>query len=319
MAFARGRTLVFLLVFGRVARARYNWSDCEIAVQRIIDGKDTVNGVDNSTINDYLYSGPVRGLNPNFPRQDYLAVTYEGCQKICGNPIALNDPPTALALVASWVFPLAILLGLPYESLHQGKFHRTLIAVLNWLGSPQTSLTATIFNFRQLRQSHRRVLQDVANRRRYVPSCAAYFVLCSLNQFHLDESDLLGNSGSGNGNRNGGDGHGRNAPRLLDVLMYGVFRPLSRQETLDVQLTNQLLMQLAFQLRMLRRRGVIPMLANLATFLVAFIFSVVLAFAELGDETTPFSLAFGLLMTWLPLLVVFTIVDRNPVSSERTA
>ncbi|KAH6877084.1 hypothetical protein B0T10DRAFT_566415 [Thelonectria olida] len=61
------------------------------------------------------------------------------------------------------------------------------------------------------------------------------------------------------------------------------------------------------------------MLANLGVFLVAFVISVVLAFAELGDANTPLPLAFGLLMTWLPLLVVFTIVDQNPVSSERTA
>lgn len=61
--------------------------------------------------------------------------------------------------------------------------------------------------------------------------------------------------------------------------------------TPDVELTSQLLVNLAFQLRMLRRRGVIPMLANLATFLVEFIFLAVLAFAELGDESSPFSLS----------------------------
>lgn len=106
---------------------------------------------------------------------------------------------------------------------------------------------------------------------------------------------------------------------MLKVLIYGVFRPLSADMGPDVKLTRQLLLLLAFQLRMYRRRAVIPTLANLGVFLVAFIFSVVLAFAQLGDENTPFSLAFGLLMTWLPLQVIFSIVDRNPVSSERTA
>lgn len=106
---------------------------------------------------------------------------------------------------------------------------------------------------------------------------------------------------------------------MLEILVHGLFRPLSGDQNSDVDLTRQLLVALAFQLRMLRRRGVIPMLANLGTFLVAFIFSVVLAFAELGGNSNTFSLAFGLLMTWLPLLVVFTIVDRNPVSSERAA
>jgi hypothetical protein len=134
---------------------------------------------------------------------------------------------------------------------------------------------------------------------------AAYFVLCSLNQYDLGEVALF-------------DHEGR-PTHMLNVLVYGLFRPLSEDQSPDVELTDQLLTSLAFQLRMLRRRGVIPMLANLATFLIAFVFAVVLAFADLGDENTPFSLSFGLLMTWLPLLVVFTIVDRNPVSSERAA
>lgn len=225
-----------------------------------------------------------------------------GCKAICGNPIAIHDAPQALSLASNWIFPLAILLNLPYESLHERKLSKTLIAILNWLGSPQTALTATIFNFRQLRESHRRVSRRVNLAQSHVYS-AAYFVLCCTNQY--DNLALVGSGGR--------------ATRMLDTLVHGLFRPLSGDQNPDVDLTRQLLVALAFQLRMLRRRGVIPMLANLGTFLVAFIFSVILAFAELGGNSNTFSLAFGLLMTWLPLLVVFTIVDRNPVSSERAA
>lgn len=281
-----------------------------------------MNGIDNSTIGDYVYLGPVAGLGQGFPGQDYLAITYEGtllpgdsliianpsippgCRKICGDPIAFYDPQTSLALVTDWIFPLGILLSLPYESLHERRVSRTLIAVLNWLGSPQTALTATIFNFRQLRQSHRRVLRHV-NTRPWHLHCAAYFVLCCLNQFHLDKLALIEHDGE--------------PASMVNILIYGLFRPLSNDQAPDVDLTNQLLVMLAFQLRMLRRRGVIPTLANLATFLVAFAFSVVLAFAELDKGNTPFPLSFGLLVTWAPLLVVFTVVDRNPTSSERTA
>ncbi len=52
-------------------------------------------------------------------------------------------------------------------------------------------------------------------------------------------------------------------------------------------------------------------------FLGAFSLSVGLAFADLGAWTTAHSLALGLLVSWLPFLVMFTIVDRNPVSSIR--
>lgn len=299
------RAVFFFLLSGHVVQAGYKWSEGEDRVRSILDGRTVYDGVDNSTIGEYLYFGPVAGLKDGYPKDDYITVTYDGCRKICGNPIAIYEAPRSLSLVTNWVFPLTILLSLPYESLHEGKIHRTLIAVLNWLGSPQTALTATVFNFRMFRQAHRHVLRDVNNYRFHL-RCAAYFVLCSLNQFHINH--LIGFA----------EGGGQPS-RMLKALVYGLFRPLSNEEEPDVELTNQLLVQLAFQLRMLRRRGVIPMLANLATFLVAFIFAVVLAFAELGDENTPFSLSFGLLVTWLPLLVVFTIVDRNPVSSERTA
>lgn len=225
-----------------------------------------------------------------------------GCKAICGNPVAAYEAPKALSIATNWVFPLTILLSLPFESLHERKFSRTLVAVLNWLGSPQTALTATIFNFRQLRESHRRVLRHASGSQMHLYS-AAYYVLCCVNQF--DGFSLAEDDGM--------------PTRMLDVLIYGLFRPLSGDQDLDVDLTHQLLCSVAFQLRMLRRRGVIPMLANMGVFLVAFIFSVVLAFAELGDANTPFSLAFGLLITWLPLLVVFTIVDRNPISSDRSA
>ena len=68
-----------------------------------------------------------------------------------------------------------------------------------------------------------------------------------------------------------------------------------------------------------RRRGVVPTLANLAVFLLAYIFSIVLAFSDLSESTTVFVLDLALLFSWLPVLVVFAIVDRNPVSSTHQA
>ncbi|KAM7188161.1 hypothetical protein V8F20_010657 [Naviculisporaceae sp. PSN 640] len=323
MPYRHRRPLLALALIGnatvpvRLARASevsyYDWDDCEKDVRRIIDGTLVVNGVDNSTISSYLYHGPVTQLSPSYPREKLLTITYEGCVKLCRNPIAIYKPETAIGLVSNWLFPLNILLSLPFESLHRKKFRLTLVAILNWLGSPQTALTATIFNFRQLRQSHGRVQQD-ANEHDTHLLCAAFFVLCSINQFDIDPRILHGRRGD-------------NPPRMLRTLVYGLFRPLSSERTADgafpapdVELTRQLLVQLAYQLRMYRRKGVIPMLSNLGTFLIAFIFSVVLAFAQLGeDKNSPFSLSFGLLVTWLPLLVVFTIVDRNPVSGDRSA
>lgn len=327
MRYRRPRPLLALTLAGNAvvpvrATYRYDWNDCKSNIQKLLNGTlDEVNGVDKSSLlSYYLYTGAVTGLSPSYPRENLLTVTYEGCRAVCQDPIAFYEPETAISLVSNWVFPMNIVLSLPYESLHEGKFHITLIAILNWLGSPQTALTATIFNFRQLRQSHRRVQRDVNTHISHL-LCAAFFVLCSINQFDVDPKVLQGL-------RKDDPSVATDEPtRMLKALVYGIFRPLSDDKTPDgrspapdVELTRQLLVQLAFQLRMLRRRGVIPMLANLGMFLVAFVFSVVLAFAELGDDkNSPFSLAFGLLVTWVPLLVVFTVVDRNPISSERSA
>lgn len=282
-----------------VTMSLYNFSSCKNDVLNIINGTLAVNGITNATIDQYLWHGPVQGLNPTFPRSQYLALTYQGCLSICGgDKVALNDPPKALAIAGSWVFPLAILFCLPYDSMHRRKIRRTLEAISNWLGSPQTALTATIFNFRQIRECHRRTkevnrdLQNIASNTYYVLSC--------LNQFELPEKPA-------------------ERQQMLRVLVYGLFRPLSPNNSEhDVVLLQQLLSMMAHQLRMQRRRGVIPTLARLGTFLVCFVFSAILAFGEMGDNTTAHSLALGLLVLWLPLLETFAIVDRIPVSADRT-
>jgi hypothetical protein len=224
----------------------------------------------------------------------------------------------ALGITSNWVLPIiALLAALPYESLHrrndgapwyEGKLARTLAALLNWLGSPQTALTATLFNIHQIRKcmhatssSGMGVSGD--NELQHVKR-DAYYVLSVLGQFKLKTPNRLHD-------------------RFLVVLTYGLFRPLisGGMET-DVPLarskTRELLQEMAFQLRMLRRRGVYPTFVSIFVFFVAFGVSLVFAFADVGERTTAHSLALGILVSWLPLMVLFTILDRNPVSADRT-
>jgi len=202
-------------------------------------------------------------------------------------------------MVATWIFPLAIVLSLPYEAFHRrGKIIRTIGATVNWLGSPQTALTATIYNFRQIREAHRQATERLRPGDRRAEWNDALYVLTCLSQYEITDV----------------------SEENLKILLYGLFRPALHHD-LDTHgdgvLTWQLLSQLAYQLRMLRRRAVIPTLASLATFLVAFVFSVVLSFAEVGESSSVDPLILGLLYSWLPSLVVFAIVDRNPVSGDR--
>jgi asparagine N-glycosylation enzyme membrane subunit Stt3 len=134
----------------------------------------------------------------------------------------------------------------------------------------------------------------------------AYYVLSCLNQFDIPTRGPKALSAD-----------------FYNALVFGLFRPLSNANTpvdRDQQYATKLLSMLAFQLRMLRRRGVIPTLAGLGVLLLAFVFSVVLAFAQSDEDRTISNLTLGLLYScWLPLLLISTIIDRNPVSAERSA
>lgn len=234
-------------------------------------------------------------LIPPFPS---LISRLIGCLAICGDHTELRSPRSALEIAATWIFPLSIILNLPYDSFHQRKVRKTFATVLNWIGSPQTALSHTIFNVRQIRQCHR-----IAKTRSYGIWNDAFYVLSCLGQFETPINEA-------------------EAAIFYRALTYGLFRPLSPQDgptSRDQIYAIELLSSIAFQLRMLRRRGVIPTLSSLAVFLIAFIFSIVIAFGEIAESRTGSPLTLGLLFSWLPLLVIFTVIDRNPVSADRTA
>ncbi|KAF4467683.1 hypothetical protein FALBO_5443 [Fusarium albosuccineum] len=259
--------------------------------------------IKHGTFDDkFLWKGPITGLKPSGDT-NLTALTYEGCLEICENRTDLVSTRSTLEMVATWIFPLAIVFNLPYDSIHTRKIWRTIKAVLNWTGSPQTALTHTIWNVRQIRHCHR-----MAKSKQNGLWSDAFYVLSCLGQFDITfDDDNLDET-------------------FYNALVYGLFRPLSRSRARqdgrvdkDQQYTAHLLSSMAIQLRMLRRRGVIPTLASLGTFITAFVFSIVLAFDEEAGGRTGSPLTLGLLYCWLPLSVIFTIIDRNPVSADRSA
>jgi hypothetical protein len=227
-------------------------------------------------------------------------------QEILGFP----DITSTLCLVTTWLLPLAnLILNLPFDSFGRKKPSSNLRAALNWLGSPQTALTATTFNFHQLRLSHRR-----AARRGILGvdddgvQVSPYLIIPHLNQF--DFPPLAEPDGK--------------PSRTLRILIYGLFRPLSRDKrtgkSLDVELTGRLLRQLVSRLRVTRRRQGHATWTSLVFFIISFIFSVTLALARKPvDWSHPYMLSGTLLVAWLPLLVALTMVDQRPVSQEESA
>jgi hypothetical protein len=242
---------------------------------------------------------------------------WQGCKVICEDPedwYWKGDIGLTIAIISNWILPIAALLAaLPYDSLHgrnggasldQGRVAGTIGALLNWLGSPQTALTATLFNIHQMRKCFH-TTNNLQSLKR-----DAYYVLSCIGQFNLPEAEDV---------------------VFLEPLMYGLFRPFvtldvgelvayaeTRSQAVAREWTSELLQEMAFHLRMLRRRGVYPSFVSIFLFFIAYAVALVLAFADVGGRTTAHVLALGILVSWLPLLVLFTILDRNPVSADRS-
>ncbi|KAK3392222.1 hypothetical protein B0T20DRAFT_50842 [Sordaria brevicollis] len=309
--------------------------ECRDRVYTILDGlPDPYGNLTEEDLyrNGWIYEGHVQNLDDDIRnnRSLYIAITLEGCKNLCHSPIewylTQNPPTQSFNIAANWILPiLALVACLPFDSLHRrapgsrwhdGRILTTVKAILNWLGSPPTSLTATLWNVYQIRQCSYLTFvpggtHDQANPRLVHSKTTSYYILSCINQFEVPSDEAERDD-------------------FVRVLTYGLFKPLEieprgRQGSAGEEVARQAVLYtrelreaLAFQLRMHRRRGTYPAGINICVFLGAFAISIGLAFADdLGEYTTAHSLALGLLVSWLPVLVMFCIVDRNPISGIR--
>ena len=74
--------------------------------------------------------------------------------------------------------------------------------------------------------------------------------------------------------------------------------------------------QLARALRQGRKNGGRPVIISFLWFLFALGLSIELAYDNIGGNATAHNLALGLLVGWLPVLIVGSTVDRNSVSAD---
>ncbi|KAK5737036.1 hypothetical protein LTR17_006997 [Elasticomyces elasticus] len=79
---------------------------------------------------------------------------------------------------------------------------------------------------------------------------------------------------------------------------------------------NAMRQKLAQQLRDSRRKGVVPVFISIGWFLFALAISIQSAFGYMGENAVAHDLALGLLLAWLPVEILCSIVDRNPVSAD---
>ena len=279
--------LVLSAIVLQIATAA-DFASCKAKVERILNGT-----AKNESTFDIQYYGKLRGFQTgNAPRP--ITLTLKGCKEACGSSSDPNDVLKAFQILTTWVLPaLALFSQLPYES-GEGTW-KNFEAFINWIGAPASALTTTIFNMSMIQRAQKLSANDKGSVR-----TEAYYVLCCINQYEYPYEDVQMSTARDR------------------ALLYGLLRPVYFDRTVgETRQLYALLDNLAFQLRLQRRKAVLPLVVNIVWFMVAFGISIAVAFTDLGDNTTAHSLALGLLISWLPILVIMAIVDRNPVNAGR--
>ncbi|KAJ4358910.1 hypothetical protein N0V95_002616 [Ascochyta clinopodiicola] len=104
----------------------------------------------------------------------------------------------------------------------------------------------------------------------------------------------------------------REAEGLLRIALFSKdLKLLGTSKTL-----NQKRVKLAQDLRSNRRRGVVPIFISTLWFILALGISIEAAFGDLGSNPQAHNLAMGLFVSWLPILILCSILDRNPIASD---
>jgi hypothetical protein len=340
-----------------------------------------------------------------------------GCLKACKSTPQLNTVDEALNILTTWVLPvIALISNLPFENGRHGDSHltstrlsrwRRLIEFMslksimrklrrsdahfiprtnffepfvNWMGSPQTALAATLSNIQLLNRATAMVKKekkqltntsgvlDVQKRKDYILALRnVLFVICCVGQYeflgpddgdknvpdegtknNLDDGD---NSDVDDGDEVDSESQYQSVDEGMErkrnrALLLGLMLPLcdpakpcppglmelihesgkreqgmieweSREMKEMVASTKFLLTLLSRQLHLLRRRGMYPLAISIAWFFAAFSIGVYQSFRQVGNYTVAHSLAVGLLLSWLPVLVLMSVADRNPNGVER--
>lgn len=257
---------------------------------------------DDISMAGMVYEGPIRGLKGPKPL-NFTTFTQYGCKHFCGSAPELNSFFDSASVLTNWILPTVTLFSqLPFEALGF-HFHKNFEAFVNWIGSPAATLSTTLFNIHTIHQC--RILSQAPQE----PEMRAavrdtLYILSSINQFEY--------------RRRGPMDQQRDT-----ALLRGILFPYVEDAYLDVKARNKLTglaQNLAFQLRLQHRRGVVPLIISLVWFFLALIFSIVTAFSQsLGENLVAHSVATGLLLSFAPALVIAGAVDGNPVSTARCA
>ncbi|KAF2430317.1 hypothetical protein EJ08DRAFT_612725 [Tothia fuscella] len=248
-------------------------------------------------IEKWGWTGPVKGIlkNPN------SQITFRGCQAVCGTENNWYPWKQSSATITTWLLPIVgIILQAPFES---NAFWRTMLALARWVGSPMSSLSYILWNISVTGKCA--LMVDMAVSYDYRSSSKhtdfgnvrdSFYILTTINQYSIKPVASLKNEAEG----------------LLRIVLFSKdLRLLGTSVTL-----REMRQELALALRKRRRRSVVPVYISTLWFIFALAISVQAAFGLIGENATAHDLALGLLLGWLPLLILCSIVDRNPTAAD---
>ena len=278
--------LLLLILAPVPVTAKTNFTQCGELVKGLAEN--------NSLPLEDIYTGHVTGvlgqaLNSTNP---VLLITFAACERHCGAEPEYYGWAKASDTITTWVLPLVgLVLQAPFES---NNFQQTMFVVFRWVGSPIVSLMCIFWNMKVTRKCAIMVELSIKEDEYPPPSSGfaelrdSFYLLSVINQYELN-TELW------------------EAP-IETILRVGLFD--KKPEIIQMRA------KVATSIRRERRRGAVQVLVSLAWFLVAMGISINKAFGDLGEGATAHNLALGLLMSWLPVLMAATIVDRNPMDAH---
>ncbi|KAF9698017.1 hypothetical protein EKO04_004312 [Ascochyta lentis] len=243
------------------------------------------------------WNGTIVGIDRNYTTQ----ISREGCLHVCGLGTDYYPWTDVSGTITTWILPVVgTLLQAPFES---NETKRTLLAITRWVGSPIASLSYVLWNIKVSAKAA--LMVDMAVRYHETPDLESDFgsmrdsmyLLLAMNQYTLKD-EVVSSS--------------KEAEGLLRIVLFSKDLKLT-----DTKKTlRQMRRILARELQEMRRRGAVPVFVSIMWFLFAFALSVQAAFGDLGQNTTAHDLALGCLLAWFPILIMGSIVDRNPIAAE---
>ncbi|KAF1919512.1 hypothetical protein BDU57DRAFT_469628 [Ampelomyces quisqualis] len=247
------------------------------------------------------WRGPLVGIAQNYETQ----ITREGCLEVCGKGSAYYTWTEVSSTLTTWILPvIGTLLQAPFES---NAARRTFFAIARWVGSPVASLSYVLWNIKVSAKAA--LMVDMAVKYDEIPEQRtdfssmrdSMFLLLVMNQYTMKPNVVQQSK--------------KEAECLLRIALFSRDLQLSDTEK-SLRVMRRIL---ARELREMRRRGTVPgklLFVSILWFLFAFALSVEGAFGNIGQNTTAHDLALGCLLAWFPILIMGSIVDRNPIAAE---